>query len=145
MRNPYHCLAILWFFVAIKTFFDLDMLKALPGNAAMKSYGRQRKPTVFEQNSTYPEVNIVLDSQNFTRKGPSAQQGDFTHYYLLSQFSYHNNVIDIFLNTILKLFKTSEKKAEAENFTGEMRVSLQGWQDYVTLKVGPILQAFVAT
>ena len=50
MGNPFNCMIVLWFLVTTQVLFDLDMLKALPGSFAMRSYGRLRKPTVFEQN-----------------------------------------------------------------------------------------------
>ena len=65
--NPFNALALLWFFVAIRCFFDLDLLKALPGNAAVKSTGRQaRKTTPYDQNMTMPELSTAIEHQNFT-------------------------------------------------------------------------------
>ena len=46
--NPFHCLAVLWFFVTTRYLYELDLLRTLPGNSAMRSYGRARKPTVFD-------------------------------------------------------------------------------------------------
>ena len=43
-----HCLACLWFLCGVKVFFDLDMLKVLPANLNLNSYGKGRRPTIAE-------------------------------------------------------------------------------------------------
>ena len=63
--NPFKGLTILWFLCGMYTFFNQDLLKLLPGNIFLQSYGRARKPTVFHQNDTYPEISAIVDPVSF--------------------------------------------------------------------------------
>lgn len=47
--NLLHCLTFLWFVCSLKFFFDLDMLKLMPMNINLQSYGKARRPTIQEQ------------------------------------------------------------------------------------------------
>ena len=46
-------------------FFELDLLRTMPGNVNMKSYARAHKPNVFAQNSTEFELSAVLDPKSY--------------------------------------------------------------------------------
>lgn len=80
-------LTILWFLMTARYFFELDLLRAMPGNYYLQSNGRGRKPTNLEANMTFSTIDndghIPLN---------------YTEYLILKggdvEFSYDNNVID---------------------------------------------------
>ena len=88
IKSPFNCLAVLWFLTSVRVFFDLDMLRAMPGNINMHSYGRGKKPNAFEANITYSEMDGVESAANFTS------------YLSMHDFSYSNNMIDEFFDLV---------------------------------------------
>ena len=58
-----HCLACLWFLCGVKVFFDLDMLKVLPANLSINSYGKGRRPTIAEQLAQEDDSDTQLSDR----------------------------------------------------------------------------------
>ena len=48
-KGPFYMLAILWFLCTMKIFFDLDMLRLMPGSSNLQSFGRGRKLNTLDQ------------------------------------------------------------------------------------------------
>ena len=44
--NIFHCLTLMWLICMLKVFFELDMLKILPPNLNLNSYGKGKRPTM---------------------------------------------------------------------------------------------------
>ena len=90
LKNPFNCLAFMWFLCALRCFFDLDMLRATPSNVGTHQYGR-RSPNPHATNTTDSEEQL-------------------TYHFTLQDFNYNNNVIDVVFNmlysTIMFVFGT---------------------------------------
>ena len=93
---------------------------------------------------------MVLESQNFTRKGTpdssSPLNQDFTHYFLLQRFSYRNNLIDIFIDSLFMFLKgnDSDSNKVVLGYAETARGTLHGWQDLLISNFGPFIQGLVA-
>ena len=117
-----HCLACLWFLCAVKVFFDLDMLKILPANLNLNSYGKGRRPTVAEQ----------LAHEDGSESAVSDRA-----VFQLNDFKYHNNVLDLYVD-LVNFGKDGETKSVAN---AELSIFVER---FLLIYLSPILQAVTA-
>ena len=118
--NIFACLTVMWLICTIKVFFDLDMLKILPPNLHLSSYGKGKRPSLQEQLED-------VGSNNTTRQ-----------ILGLRDFKYMNNLLDMYFS--LHYFG-EDKNEVAQAFNNHMYPYL----DFLIIYVGPFLQAITAT
>ena len=118
--NVFNCLTFMWLICTIKVFFDLDMLKILPPNLHLNSYGKGKRLSMQEQLE-------------------DAGSKDTTRQILgLRDFKFMNNILDMYFN--LHYFG-DDKNEVSQAFNNRMYPYL----DFLIIYVGPFLQAITAT
>ena len=118
--NVFNCLTFMWLICMIKVFFDLDMLKILPPNLHLNSYGKGKRLSMQEQLE-------------------DAGSKDTTRQILgLRDFKFMNNILDMYFN--LHYFG-DDKNEVSQAFNNRMYPYL----DFLIIYVGPFLQAITAT